>query len=799
MTARLLLAVFATALIAFAIGRISAPDPARGAPASVDEHAGHDHAAIEAGADSVATLWTCPMHPQIQLPEFGDCPICGMDLVPRAAGGDDDPRRLAMSPAAIALAGIISEPARRRNVTRPVRMVGKIDYDETAVRTISAWVAGRLERLFVDAQGVPVARGDHLVSIYSPDLLLAQDELLVAKRELAGITSATSEFLAESTRGGYRAARDKLLLFGLSAGQVDELERRSVADDHVLINSPSSGVVIDKLVDEGAYVRVGEPIYRIADLSRLWVLLDAYEQDLPWVRYGQPVRLEVEAMPGRIVEGTVSFVDPFIDEHTRTAKVRVQVDNSTGLLKPGMFVHGVVLARLGPGGALIVDDVAGKWVSPMHPEIVKDGPGVCDVCGMDLVPAEELGLVSEPSDGERPLVVPRSAVLVTGVRAIVYVDVPGAERPTYEGREVVLGPTAGDDVIIMDGLEEGERVVVNGAFRVDSAMQIVAKPSMMSMPGERRAPSGPHVAVFVESLGAVYDAALALQVALAGDDELAARAVFVELETVLDAPIASGLAASERMIWSEERARLVGAVREARRAADIGELRVAFEHVSLSVLTLALEFGHDRPGVLIEAHCPMAFDDRGASWLQAGSEILNPYFGAAMLRCGDVRTQLGDVSHATPTVEEHEHAEPGAHAPHGPASELFEAYLVLQEALAADAAAVAEQAAEALHAAAEAAGADDVASVLARRAERSSDIQGLRVLFAPISEAMIARVGRAGQPLGETLHVVHCPMAFDDQGANWIQRERTVANPYFGASMLRCGRVTEDLEPAGDR
>lgn len=632
MRARTLLLVAVTAVAAFVVGRLSSDAPAVG-------HS-HDHAheAVETPAEPAD--WTCPMHPQIVLPDFGGCPICGMDLVPRAPGGDEDPRRLAMSPAAVALAGIVTEPARRRNVTRSVRMVGKVDYDETAVRTISAWVGGRLERLYVDATGVPVAQGEHLVSIYSPDLLVAQDELLVARRELDAIGASASSLLAGSTRAGYRAAREKLVLYGLTDAQVDELERRGTAEDHVLVNSPSSGVVIEKHVDEGAYVSTGEPLYRIADLSRVWVLLDAYEQDLPWVRFGQPVRLEVEAAPGRTFDGTISFVDPFVDVHTRTAKVRVRVDNASGLLKPGMFVRGVALARLGPGGALIADDLSGKWVSPMHPEVVKDEPGTCDVCGMDLVPAEELGLVPEPSGGERPLVVPRSATLVTGERAILYVEVPGAERPTYEGREVALGPTAGDDVIVLGGLDEGERVVVRGAFRVDSAMQIVAKPSMMSLGVERRAASGPEVELFAASLTPVYEAAVALQEALADDDEARARAAFDALGATLDGPAATGLAAAERVVWNEEHERLEAAVRRAQRAGDIAAVRVAFEGVSEAVLELGFAFGSDV--ALVEVHCPMAFDDRGASWLQRGDVVANPYFGASMLRCGELRARFGD-------------------------------------------------------------------------------------------------------------------------------------------------------------
>jgi Cu(I)/Ag(I) efflux system membrane fusion protein len=164
--------------------------------------------------------------------------------------------------------------------------------------------------------------------------------------------------------------------------------------------------------------------------------------------------------------------------------VRVNVPNPEGKLKPEMFVRGEVRAQVAEGGQVVAPDLAGKWISPMHPWIVKDGPGTCDVCGMKLVPAEELGYVSaETVAREAPLVIPRSAALVTGPRAVVYVEVPDQEEPTYEGREIVLGPRAGDYYLVREGLQEGELVVTNGAFKIDSEIQIQAKPSMMMPAG----------------------------------------------------------------------------------------------------------------------------------------------------------------------------------------------------------------------------------------------------------------------------------------------------------------------------
>ena len=249
------------------------------------------------------------------------------------------------------------------------------------------------------------------------------------------------------------------------------------------IYAPVGGIVIHRNATEGMYVETGTRIFTIADLSRVWVQLDAYESDLNGLRYGSKVEFTTETYPGESFEGTISFIDPIINPSTRTAKVRVIVENAEGQLKPGMFVRAVARPQVADGGRVLNPDLAGKWISPMHPEVVKDEPGPCDVCGMPLVAAESLGYVADESSGA-PLLIPVSAALKTGRRAVVYVEIPDQEKPTYEGREVELGMRLGDYYIVESGLEEGERVVTRGAFKLDAELQIRAKPSMMSMPSE---------------------------------------------------------------------------------------------------------------------------------------------------------------------------------------------------------------------------------------------------------------------------------------------------------------------------
>lgn len=588
------------------------------------------------GPAQSAEVWICPMHPQIRQPRPGKCPICSMDLVLREKEQDrTGPRTLVMSEESRKLAEIVTTPVERRVVTNEVRMVGKLDYDETRVKAISAWVAGRLERLFVDYTGIRVNKGDHLILLYSPEMLTAQEELLEAKKQVDR-SDQRSEYLRESDKRALESARDKLRLWGLTAQQIEEIEKRGKADDHVLINSPSTGVVIHKGKSQGDYVQTGTPIYRIADLSHLWVRLDAYESDLPWIRYGQEVAIQTEAYPGERFRGWISFIDPFLDEKTRTIKVRVIVDNADGRLKPGMFVRTVVRSRLAEGGRVMDPRLDGKWICPMHPEVVEDSEGKCRICGMPIVPAKDLGYVTPAARPEYSLVVPASAVLATGKRGVVYVEVPNTQQPTYEGREVVLGPRAGDDYVILAGIQEGERVVVHGNFKIDSALQIKAKKSMMALPADPAPLQGKAMMLFRAELDPVYSAYFEVQAALAKDDAAAAAKALGSLEKIVAALHRSEMPREAHERWHDVASKIHKAATAARTAEQLSGVRTAFHDLSKAMIELEAVFGHSGQGVHYEVFCSMAFDNKGASWLQTAAKVQNPYFGSSMLTCGEV-------------------------------------------------------------------------------------------------------------------------------------------------------------------
>ena len=248
--------------------------------------------------------------------------------------------------------------------------------------------------------------GSFIISM-PPDL--TQEELRQALRAREELRQGGAGILRETADGTVEAARDKLLLLGLTESQVAEIERSGDVKDHLTIYSPIDGVVVEKMAEQGAYVQTGDPIYRLADLGHVWVLIDAYESDLVWLRFGQQVTFTAEAWPGHEFTGRISFIDPVLDSRSRTAKVRVNLDNEDLLLKPGMFVRAIVYPEIAAGGRVMAADLEGKWISPMHPEVVKDGPGQCDVCGMDLVPAEEMGYSVEDEGAAPPLVIPASA------------------------------------------------------------------------------------------------------------------------------------------------------------------------------------------------------------------------------------------------------------------------------------------------------------------------------------------------------------------------------------------------------
>ncbi len=653
-------------LVAFLLGLwIAGPGEAKG---KMTEH-------DLSSAQSEVAFWTCAMHPQINLPDPGQCPICFMDLIPmETSTGGEGPREYRMSEAAVAIAGITTTPVRRDIARAETRLSGKVEYDETLMKHITAWFPGRLEHLYVDYTGISVQEGDHMAEIYSPNLYAAQEEylqaLMMAEREksVGSVGGRSAQVMLES-------AQEKLRLLGLTLDQIREIEDRGTPSDRIEIYSPLSGVVIHKNAVEGMYVKTGSRIYTVADLSRVWIILDAYESDLAWLAYGQEVSFEVEALPGETFSGRVAFIDPVLDPKTRAVKVRLNIPNQDGKLKPNMFVKATVHSQIDAHGHVVNPNMAGKWVGSMHPEIVKDSPGDCDICGMPLVRAEDLGIVNESRSTEKPLLVPASAVLLTGKRAVVYIRVPGKDEPIFEGREIKLGARAGDNYIVVSGLQEGEIVVTKGNFKIDSAMQIAAKPSMMNPEGgvvmtghaghgdmsgstpktsqKQSQPTVDHSAheqkenlhvneSFMLILNQMFNSYFVAQSALAADDLEPAKNALTALRNVVEGTTAAktNLKGRAKNEWVEKRKMLLSNLEHLQHWTSIESVRSGFNSVSATMFEIEKTFGHTGGQKYYQVFCPMAFDNKGAYWMQSSSKVKNPYLGSKMLGCGDIKAEF---------------------------------------------------------------------------------------------------------------------------------------------------------------
>ncbi len=379
-------------------------------------HEGHDHESED------PTTWTCSMHPQIKQDKPGDCPICGMDLIPLAsmtAGGDDvDPNEIVMSESAAKLADIQSLFVTKGAPQKSVYLQGKVKADERNIAELTARFGGRIEKLFVNFTGQNVTKGEKLATIYSPGLVTAQKELLEAVS------------FKQTRPSLYNAAKGKLKLWDLSEEQIAGIEEKGELQLYFDILSPISGTVTMRHVALGDYVKEGIALFQVTDLNQVWIMFDAYERDLPWIKLGDKIDFTVQSVPGKNFSAKVKYIDPFINGKTRVAKVRVEVSNPKMLLKPEMFATGLLQSKIAESGHAIL--------------------------------------------------IPKSSVLWTGKRAVVYVKVQNRETPSFIYRQIVLGPEAGAFYVVAEGLEEGEEIAVNGVFKIDAAAQLQGLPSMMN-------------------------------------------------------------------------------------------------------------------------------------------------------------------------------------------------------------------------------------------------------------------------------------------------------------------------------
>jgi membrane fusion protein, copper/silver efflux system len=365
------------------------------------------------------TIWTCSMHPQIRESEPGNCPICGMELIParsQDAEAREDDYSMVMTDTAMKLAQVQTFPVERRIPHKELHLPGRISVDERRISNVTTHFEGRVRDLKIDFTGAPIRRGEVMATVYSPELITAQRELIEAAKN------------RDRNPRLYESARRKFQLWEFTDEQIRAIEERGEVQDEMEILSPVDGYVVSRNVLDEQHVMEGTVIYEVINLNDIWVVLEAYEEDISWISLGDPMRFHTRGNPGNSWEAEVSFMDPVVDPQKRTIRVRGNIHNSSHELKPDMLVRGILHA------------------------------------GMDT----------------EKLMVPASSVLWTGPRSLVYVRDTSSDVPRFEVREVELGPKAGDYYVIEEGVEEGEEVVFHGAFRIDSEMQLADRFSMMN-------------------------------------------------------------------------------------------------------------------------------------------------------------------------------------------------------------------------------------------------------------------------------------------------------------------------------
>ncbi len=562
---------------------------------SSNEETDHNHDAVT----ETNQMWTCSMHPQIMQPEPGDCPICGMDLIP-ADGGSDGllADQFQLTENAMALANIQTTVVGKGNVdSNTIKLSGKIAENEEANAVQVSYFSGRIEHLNVSFTGEEVRKGQLLATIYSPELYAAQQELI------------TAASLKESQPALYKAVRNKLKLWKLSENQINQIEETGKVKENFPVYATVSGTVTEKLVEQGDYIKQGQPLLKIANLNTVWGNFDVYENQIDRFKKGQEVMITTNAYPNKEFKGKVDFIDPILNTKTRTVTLRVVLNNEDDVFKPGMFV------------TANIDGVI--------------------------------------SNNDQVLTIPASAVMWTGERSVVYLKT-NPDQPIFEMREIKLGNQIGNEYEVVEGLFVGNEIVNNGTFTVDAAAQLQGKKSMMNKDGGKVMTGHEgHLGIdnnasnkvndhtnmnerlevsakFQEQLKAVFNEYNNLKDALVKEDSKSTSANATTLLNKLskvDMKLLSDNKAHNH--WMSLEIEIQSSATSISKTSNIKAQRDHFKHLSSQLINAVQLFGVNEK-VYVE-FCPMADKNKGAYWLSKEEKVINPYFGEAMLTCGEVK------------------------------------------------------------------------------------------------------------------------------------------------------------------
>ncbi len=558
-----------------------------------ETQSGHTHAAEAADKQ----LYQCSMHPNIVSDKPGNCPICGMELQPvRKADAAGIPGRGAvdLTDQQRQLVNIRTVAVKTSNVDRSVRAVGVVTYDQSKVADLNSRVMGWVEKLFVDTPGAHVEAGQPLMELYSPDLYSAKQDFLLAWRNARKAKGARGEYGATRASGAdsvLESARKRLELFGITDEQINALETSGTAKPTMEIVAPFAGTVLQKEVVAGKMIQPTAMLYRIADLSRVWVEAEIYEYELPLVKVGQQAEVTLTAYPDRTFTGKVDFIYPYLQGQTRTAKIRVVLDNPDGVLKPDMYANVELKADLG-----------------------------------------------------RELVIPASALFDTGKRQYVFVQ---QEKGLFVPKEIQLGPKVGDDFVVRKGLATGEKVVVNGNFLLDSESQLKAAASGSSEADNKTDAAQTEAAPLPKAAApvatAVIDAYKRMYEPLTRDSTAGVFEAAADFKKQLDRLKDPALAPPQRAEDFAKQLNIIERCATAFRAGeDLTEARKQFGELSSALVDLFKAYPPPLAAPLTVFHCPMWKQSR-ADWMQADATAKNPFMGTAMTSCGEAQGQIGNA------------------------------------------------------------------------------------------------------------------------------------------------------------
>jgi len=534
-------------------------------------------------------IWTCSMHPQVRQNEPGLCPICEMDLIPLEKNLSDDPLVLQMTEASVNMSNIQTSIIGTSSTDgdKLIRLSGKIKADERLASSQVTHVPGRIEKLFVSFTGETVSKGQKLAEIYSPDLIAAQGELLEALK------------LIDLNPSLLEAARNKLRYLKIGDATIKDIEEKGEVKEIFTLYASESGIVSNRRISVGDYLKKGETLFDLMNLRKVWVLFDAYEEDLANIKVGNKIEFTTPSLSDKTFISKVNFINPVIDPDTRVATIRVEINNPYGNLKPEMFVNGVLFSTSGKS--------------------------------------------------KNQITLPKSAVLWTGKRSVVYVKIPDKTIPSFQYREVELGDRVGDNYQILSGIDEGEEVVTYGSFVIDAAAQLNNQASMMNkfvkLKNEKiiETPNFKEESPiqFKEQIKLLTDSYIQLKDAFVATDPLTTTVKANDLIKNLELVNMNLVKGEAHIYWMEQQMAIESHGKKMIEIENIEDQRQQFEFLSEAIINTNKAFGSLNDTLYVQ-HCPMAFSNKGADWLSEERIIQNPYFGNKMLKCGTVKSTISN-------------------------------------------------------------------------------------------------------------------------------------------------------------